>query len=137
MTMTLTIRYLIISAFFFFMFSSCTKSICDINNPSLIGEWQLIEQNISNGGPSKWESVNDGNQFSLFEDGSYEGIKVFSDCDSGNFESTVTELRFMPTCNDSSEDFVYSISRNCDQLTLRPLTVICVEECAYKYERKS
>lgn len=128
-------RYFVLSAFCLFLFSSCSKNSCDMDNQSLIGKWQLIEQNISNGGPSKWESVNDGKRFSLFEDGTYEGIKFFTDCDMGSYGSTATELLLMPNCNDGSEDFMYSITRDCDQLILRPLTVLCIEGCAFRYER--
>ncbi len=56
---TRTIISTTITLFLLIIGMGCEKETLNINK-SLIGEWQLIEQNTSSGTPTQPESVNDG-----------------------------------------------------------------------------
>lgn len=102
--------------------------------PILAGEWQLVEQKISNGGPASWQKVENGDRFTLNTDGTFTGFQLFSDCQTGTYEASADELTLTYDCADS-KPFTYSLQKDDKAIILSPKTVICFETCEYKYEK--
>lgn len=134
-------RNVILSLSFFLLIACGSDERNDIlvkNDESLAGEWQLVEQNISAGGPSSWEKVDNGPTFILAADGTFEGLSaptIADNCNTGLYTLTEEELTLTYNCTTISENFIYSCSLENGDLVLRPKTVLCFEECATKYRK--
>ena len=101
---------------------------------TLIGNWQLTEQNVSIGGPSTWQTVEDGEIFTLASDGQFMGFN-WVNCSTGNYETTQESLILRYDCPDNSNIFTYSLEKDNEEIILSPKTVICTETCKYKYRK--
>lgn len=113
---------------------ACKNDLIEDADP-LIGEWQLIEQNISTGGSSSWQTVEDGEKFLLESDGSYNGFTLFPHCADGIYEVTIDELVLTGSCTTDIDSFTYALSREKNTIVLVPKTVLCFETCAYRFKR--
>ena len=76
----------------------------------LVGRWQLVEQKVSIGGPATWQSVENGDAFTLLEDGSFSNLQIFGDCRTGIYEATDEELTLTYNCADNTKPFTYSLN---------------------------
>lgn len=101
----------------------------------LVGEWQLVEQKVSIGGPATWQDVEDGDTFTLNADGTFDGFQLFSDCRTGTFESSDEELTLTYNCEDDTKPFTYFLQQEDDDIIISPKTIICTESCEYKYRK--
>lgn len=101
----------------------------------LVGQWQLVEQKVSIGGPATWQKVENGDVFTLLEDGGFSNLQIFGDCSTGTFEATDEELILTYNCADDTKPFTYSLTRANEDIILSPKTVICSETCEYKYRK--
>ena len=103
----------------------------------LVGEWQLIEQRVSIGGPNAtWEKVENGDTFSLEDDGTFSNIPIQENCKTGSFEATETELRLTYICPiETVTPIVNALFWENDDLILSPRTFLCRETCSYKYRK--
>lgn len=106
-----------------------------VATPPLVGEWQLVEQKVSIGGPATWQDIEDGDTFTLNADGTFDGFQLFSDCKTGTFESTDEELTLTYNCDDDTKPFTYSLRKENEDIIISPKTVICTETCEYKYRK--
>ena len=105
--------------------------------PTFAGDWQLIEQKVSIGGPAMWEKVDDGDKFTLKSDGSFADFQLFSnDCTTGNYEVTTDELILSYDC-EGSTPFTYALQKENADIILSPKTIICTDGCEYKYRKIS
>lgn len=136
-------RTIILSLSFFLLIACGSDEMNKIlikDSESLAGEWQLIEQKISSGGPSSWQKVANGPTFTLNADGTFKGLSTpglstNNNCNTGIYISTEEELILNYNCILNSEKFVYACSTDNGDLILSPTTVICFEECATKYRK--
>lgn len=101
----------------------------------LVGQWQLVEQKVSIGGPATWQTVENGAVFTLVENGSFSNLQIFGDCGTGTFEATDDELILTYNCATNTKPFTYSLNRVNEDIILSPKTVICTETCEYKYRK--
>lgn len=102
--------------------------------PTLVGKWQLVEQNVSDGGPSTWEKVENGTTFRLKADSSFLGFQTFNDCQTGTYDTAADELILTYDCEDTPP-FIYTLRKEDEAIILSPKTVVCIEGCAYKYQK--
>lgn len=102
---------------------------------SLAGQWQLVEQKVSIGGPATWQTVENGDTFTLLENGDFSDLQIFGDCGTGTFETTDDELTLTYNCAEDTKPFTYSLKRENEDIILSPKTVICTETCEYKYRK--
>ena len=133
-------RHALILLMAIFVLASCGDDEAQPRNPdlgpnNLAGEWQLVEQNVSTGGPSTWEDVEDGDTFQLNADGTFEGSPQFNDCDRGTYSATEDELTFDYDCSADDKPFTYSLVFEDGDIIISPKTVLCFETCKYKYSR--
>lgn len=103
----------------------------------LVGQWKLVEQKVSIGGPATWQKVDNGDTFTLKEDGSFSNLQIFGDCSTGTFEATDDELILTYNCADDTKPFTYALKRDNEAIILSPKTVICTDGCEYKYQKTS
>lgn len=127
-------RYFTLYLFCFLIMNSCSKNSNEELDRSLFGEWQLIEQSISIGGPSRQESINNGPKFTLFTDGRFSGMDRFS-CGEGNFISNETELVFNYNCDQIQEEFIYGFNWDGNDLILSPRSIICTDGCSFTFKK--
>lgn len=136
-------RPMIISKFctlllFILIVISCHKDEIISDELSFIGKWKLIAQYVSPGGPTEWNTVSDGQEFSLLADGRFQGFSFNELCDFGNYEIRDSDLILQYTCESTRDSFMYHIEvDNSKTIILTPLTVICTEGCMFKYEKVS
>lgn len=132
-------KNLILSTLAFFCLLSCESEpiiIAEFTAPTLAGEWQLVEQKVSIGGPVTWQKVTDGATFTLNADGTFAGFQLFNDCQTGTYETQEEALILTYNCEDS-KPFTYTLQRENENIILSPKTVICTETCEYKYRKIS
>ena len=110
--------------------------VAEFAAPTLVGEWQLVEQKVSIGGPATWQTVDNGATFRLKADGTFAGFQLFNDCQTGTYETQEEELTLIYNCEDS-KPFTYSLQKENEDIILSPKTVICTETCEYKYRKTS
>ena len=109
----------------------------------LVGTWVLTEQKVSIGGPATWSAVDQGDTVRLNDDGSF--IWPNLDCSPKLYERQDDLIQLSYDCPEDSEyadyaghvnDFNHRIvSLTASSLTVTPATVMCTEECLYKYTR--
>lgn len=124
------------------LFSLCLIA-CQENEPDpvtdiqkeLIGNWQLIEINISNGEakPIK-QPVQNGGIITFDLAGSFNST-LDESCASGTY--TVVEQNLQLSCN-QGDVLSFSIDfRSSNTFTLVPTQPVCIEGCSYLYNRVS
>ncbi len=101
----------------------------------LVGEWQLVEQKVSIGGPAIWQDVENGDTFILNADNTFEGFQLFSECKTGTFETSDEELTLTYNCDDDTKPFTYALRKDKEDIIISPKTIICTETCEYKYRK--
>lgn len=115
---------------------ACQKSSEGDPSGSIAGKWQLVEQKVSIGGPAKWTKVKKGETFTFNVNGNWENPDHAS-CSKGMYEVSEDELKLSYDCGEGIDDFTYAIVvRTGNTFTLTPKSVICTEECLYRYKRK-
>lgn len=132
-------KNLILSTLALFCLLACEQEptiVAELAAPTLVGEWQLIEQKVSIGGPATWQKVDDGATFTLKADGTFAGFQLFNDCQTGTYETEEGILTLTYNCEDS-KPFTYALQRENEAIILSPKTVICTETCEYKYRKTS
>ncbi len=132
-------KNLILSTLALFCIIACEpeeRIVAEFTAPTLVGEWQLVEQKVSIGGPATWQTVDDGATFTLNADGTFAGFQLFNDCQTGTYETQEGELTLTYDCEDS-KPFTYALQKEGEDIILSPKTVICTETCEYKYRKIS
>lgn len=110
--------------------------VAEFEAPTLVGEWQLVEQKVSIGSPATWQKVDDGATFTLKVDGTFTGFQLFNDCQTGTYDTQEGALILTHNCEDS-KPFTYALQKENEDIILSPRTVICTETCEYKYRKIS
>ncbi|MGB6153999.1 MAG: lipocalin family protein [Pricia sp.] len=125
--------------------TSCDKMSSgpiDADELSIAGTWTLTEAYISAGGPQYWIDVEDGEEITFFDDGTFTSNR-FTECETGNFSITGDELLLeydcegfeLPSQNDKGP-ISYTLEFFSDYFILTPTSgPICIEGCSYKYEK--
>lgn len=127
------------------LFTACDKNSSgpiNADEVSIAGTWILTEAYISTGGPQYWTDVEDGEEITFFDDGTFASNR-FSECETGNFSMTDNELLLEYDCNgfdvvsENEEGLItYALELFSDYFILTPTSgPICIEGCSYKYEK--
>jgi hypothetical protein len=119
--------------YFFVMVAAAVLAACSknakpvIERDTLTGNWQLIEEYVSAGGPGKWQPA-DPQHLSFVSFGE-DSIVFTVDGKSTNYHIETVDSASIKFSNPQGEYFYrYSIENN--ELTLSPP---CIEGCMQKY----
>ena len=110
---------------------------------TVVGTWQLVEQNVGIGPPGEWEDMDNGPFIRFNEDGSF--VKSHFDCVPLSFTVENNLIKLAYDCPEGTkydewpsylDSINYRITALSGQyMTLTPATLICTEGCAYRYVR--
>lgn len=112
----------------------------DNDNP-ILGKWKLAEASISSGGPQYIVPIDDGEEFTFSNNGTFS-LNRHPECTSGSFSIKSNELILKYNCpgfttgvENSNGAITYSIILEEDYFILAPTSVTCIEGCSYTYKR--
>ena len=127
-------RLVLLSILCFWLFD-CDDDGVNLRQESMLGQWQLVEQKISPGGPAKWVDVDDGAIFTFLENGSFT-ISEDPHCTSGSYIASAETLTLNFNCPEYNIPFdFFMVEISTTSFTISPRTVTCVEECLSKYKK--
>jgi len=123
---------------------SCqSDDLIEFDNSDLVGKWKLTEAFISAGGPQYWVTVEDGEEFVFYGNGTFTSSK-FSECAGGIFLIDSSKLILEFNCEgfeselENEEGFItYKLEYESNHFIATPTSgPICIEGCSYKYEKE-
>lgn len=127
-----------------FSFFSCNSDESgQFENFELIGKWKLTKAFISAGGPQYWVTVEDGEEFVFFKDGTFNSSR-YDECTSGTFSTEPNRLFLRYNCegfeseSENTKGFVtFDLKYESDSFVATPTSgPVCIEGCSYRYDRK-
>lgn len=122
--------------FLIFLFS---VSRCDQKDEHVdafpTGTWKLVAQKVSIGGPAVWSDVTDGEEYLFTADGKWTN-KNLTPCSHGRYLISEKEIHLSFGCEKGQDDMVYSYELKGVVLTITPKSILCSEECLYRFQKK-
>lgn len=126
-----------------FSFFACSSDKSENNQKtSITGKWQLIEEYGSIAGEEpQWVSVENSYFYTFTKDDNFTSNR-FSECQTGNFSLTNTQLildfgcaGFTAGIETPEGTFIENYSLENGFLYLSPNYLTCDEGCSYKFEK--
>ena len=122
---------------------SCSQNNeSEVEDNSIIGTWKLVEVYSSDGGSNpKWNKIENGYVYIFKSDNSFTSNR-FSECETGSFTFSQTQLILTYNCPDFSTGieypagtFIENYSKNNGEIILKPTYLTCIEGCGYKFRK--
>ncbi|WP_289062523.1 hypothetical protein [uncultured Zobellia sp.] len=135
-------QYYAVAILLLFIACDKTKDVPVPANESLIaGKWKQTEAYISDAGPHYWVTIENGEEISFSDDGSFTSNR-FPDCNGGIYSIEEGTLLLNYDCDEldaelfNTEGFVtYNLEFYKSYFLLTPTSgPICIEGCSYKYQ---
>ena len=122
---------------------SCGSDDRTMGTSGLVGQWKLTEAFISAGGPQYWVDIENGEEFTFFENGTFSSNK-FSECTTGIFSTDQNGLSLQYDCDgfdpksENIDGFItFDLELETNYFIVTPTSgPICIEGCSYKYTRR-
>lgn len=122
-------RNLIMYGILLLILSACSKK--DDDNNQVLGTWTFVERYVSEGGPGKWSSVEDGYSLTFKENNRITSSEA--PCD-GSYSGSGDEFSINFECNSLQPIGKYTMQFEDGNLLLWHSQ--CDEGCGWKFEKQ-